>query len=216
MASKNNSKTRPPKAVALKPWDQRPRPDAGDNNADLIATARGRALNQWEEFEVSFSYLFYVLIRAREFAILSRAYGSIITFRGKSDLVFAALETQFAIRPDAILERRCKDFKIAVGKYAARRNEIAHGITMPFNVEKDGAIVPGVLLYPSVLAINKRHLVAITSRNQFVTEAKYGYNAEGIMHYSDKFEDLKLTTNEIIELVAASHKKKPKRSKTPK
>src|SRR6202047_2518997 len=90
-------------------------------------TSVGRALTRWEEFEVVFASLFSALVAAEDDnAAAIRAYGSVITFRGRAEMVKSAAEVHFSLFRNSALE---KDFRALVNELtnhaSARRNEIA-------------------------------------------------------------------------------------------
>jgi hypothetical protein len=66
-----------------------------------------------------------------------------------------------------------------VDKYAARRNEIAHGVVYPYNVYQRDAF--GFCLFPSYYATRKRGLD---------NEPSYIYSSNEIIYFSDRFLEL--------------------------
>ena len=74
-----------------------------------------------------FRSLFATLVGSRSYAAI-RAYGSVIAFRGRSEMVKAAASAYFHENPNRLSQKRLSDLLNLAGRYSARRNEIAHGL----------------------------------------------------------------------------------------
>src|SRR5438093_592088 len=112
-----------------KPWDIPPIPKRGDSEENITFESVGRALTGWEIFEIELSRLFSSLTGTGDGTIASiRAYGSVLTFRGRAEMIEAAASVHFSLLPDKDFEKAMKDLLTAGARYAARRNEIAHGV----------------------------------------------------------------------------------------
>ncbi len=90
------------------PWDVPPTPAYGDSHEDAISIAVGRALTAWEFLEEELAEIFAIMVNA-EMADLERvpairAYGSVITARGRADMLEAAAEAYFVNKPDEQLK----------------------------------------------------------------------------------------------------------------
>jgi hypothetical protein len=77
------------------PWDIPPSPPIGDIDGDAISIAVGRALTSWEYVEEAYADIFSVLVGAHQSAdpeIIPalRAYGAVITSRGRAEMIEAA------------------------------------------------------------------------------------------------------------------------------
>jgi hypothetical protein len=81
------------------PWDVPTPLPLGDNRVDDTFTAVGRALSSWEQVEESLADLFALFTGSvRQFPDISpaiRAYGSVISFKGRTDMVQAAGQSFF-------------------------------------------------------------------------------------------------------------------------
>jgi hypothetical protein len=113
------------------PWDVPPAPGSGDSHEDAISLAVGRALTSWEFIEEALADIFAIFVKADvadpEKAPALRAYGSVITARGRADMLQAAGEAHFFSNQAPQLE---SDFKAVLRSYrgfAGRRNDVAHG-----------------------------------------------------------------------------------------
>jgi hypothetical protein len=76
----------------------------------------------------------------------TRAYGSVLTFRGRAEMVEAASEAYFFSTPDSELEPELNEVLKEARNYATRRNEIAHGIVRSFEVPDGIMIVPRLVV----------------------------------------------------------------------
>jgi hypothetical protein len=114
-----------------KPWDIPPVRDKGDDKDDTTYTAVGRALTRWEWVEEACGRLFAILVGAPpadlEMAPAVRAYGAIVSFNARSEMLRAAAVVYFLEHPNANLEKRFEDLMSECTGFATRRNEIAHG-----------------------------------------------------------------------------------------
>jgi hypothetical protein len=178
------------------PWDVPPHAEVGDASEDITFASVGRALTKWEEFEVMFASLFATLVGTDgNTAPAIRAYGSVIAFRGRADLVRNAAEVHFMLFPDERLEKRFSAFINQLTKHAAaRRNEIAHGIVKPYASMVDGKPTRTFALFPPYYAANKNELERIEVRDggHQVTwhTAKYIYSSIEINKFADGFRAL--------------------------
>jgi hypothetical protein len=144
----DKGKPQPPSSP--NPWDRPPSASKGDVSDMITFAAVGRAITAWEEFEHNFAYLFSRFIGTNiDELVASRAYGAVLTFKGRSEMVEAAAEAFFFSIPvdtaNAQIQDELKDEILGVpgnrhGKRkttgfideaklcSGRRNEIAHGI----------------------------------------------------------------------------------------
>jgi hypothetical protein len=113
------------------PWDVPPKPSHGDSHEDAISLAVGRALTSWEFAEEQLAEIFAIFVNADmsdvERAPAVRAYGSVITARGRADMLEAAGEAYFYNAPNSEIEAHLADILRTYRGYAGRRNDIAHG-----------------------------------------------------------------------------------------
>jgi hypothetical protein len=149
------------------PWDIPPPPAIGDASEDITFASIGRALTRWEEFEVMLASLFSTLVGTDDnTAPAIRAYGSVITFRGRADLIRAAAEVHFMLFPNEALQKTFNSFVNQLTNHAcARRNEIAHGIVRPFVSVIDGKTTRTFCLFPPYYAANKNEIDRIELRD---------------------------------------------------
>jgi len=88
----------------------------------------GRALSRWENREHQLSRIFGILVVPDgDMLPARRAYGSVISFRGRKDLIDAAAKAVFFGKPNVELSKKLKSLINEIKNFATRRNEIAHG-----------------------------------------------------------------------------------------
>jgi hypothetical protein len=117
-----------------KPFDRPPQPKVGDNSADPIYMAVGRALSEWELTEQAFARLFGLFIapewptRKISLRAAERAYGSLQSAKGRKEMTAAAADELFANYPHPTLPNRLNVILDSYMEAGARRNDFAHGM----------------------------------------------------------------------------------------
>ena len=125
----------PPTPKQAQPWDMPPYPKYGDGKDEITFVAIGRALTAWENFEIEMSDLFAKFLGVRSDPLpASRAYGSVLTFRGRADMVQAAADAYFFTTPEPTIAAEVSEVLKQARGFSARRNEIAHGIVRQIQV----------------------------------------------------------------------------------
>jgi hypothetical protein len=177
-------------------WDIPPPPQFGDATDDITFASVGRALTRWGQFEVHFASFFSALIGTEDnSAAAIHSYGSVISFRGRADLVRAVAEIHFSIFPDVDLEKQFQKFVNELTNQAcARRNEIAHGIVVasPIVVAQNNTVRRQFFLYPPY-ASNKMQLDRVEStdgRQMAWYKPKYTYTSVEIDLFAKGFSGL--------------------------
>jgi hypothetical protein len=182
-------------------WDIPLPPQIGDASEDITFASVGRALTRWEEFETIFASLFASLVGTHDNNTAAvRAYGSVITFRGRADMVRAAAEVHFHLYPDSEVEKKFDSFINELTNHAcARRNEIAHGIV---KMEPRGS-ERHFYLSPPHYAANKNRLAAINTteagHQMAWYNAKYFYTSIEINRFAKAFQGL---VPRLLEIMA--------------
>lgn len=92
------------------PWDRpgRDEPIVGDADPSNIYLAVGLALDTWESLEEELALIFASLIGSDDPIASMRAYGSVITSRGRNEMISAAAEAYFSDAPNATLQTTFK------------------------------------------------------------------------------------------------------------
>jgi hypothetical protein len=178
----------PPTPKQPKPWDIPPLPIRGDANKQDTFSAVGMALSQWEYFEGYLGLFYGLVVGAKTHTSPSmRAYGAVSTFSTRLDMIKEASSAYFFTYktdyPDdiSVLLEDAKHF-------AARRNEIAHGIVQPYYA--GGLGNNGFALGPSRYATRKRKLKRLEHIGQDGVEELYAYTSEDLRVFVTHFDAL--------------------------
>ena len=175
--------------------------DTGRRNRLYHVEAVGRALTQWERFEQIFCTLFCTLLGRDTNYAAERAYGAVITFRGRADMIEAIVENYFSLHRSKKLKALFRGLMNRAKNYGARRNEIAHGQVGEWNF---GGRKKGWLLVPSRINTNKNSLVdhsklKIAPRLKVArTKPKYLYSSVEIHEMADEFDGLALAAFSLV------------------
>lgn len=166
------------------PWNRPPIPVIGDETPDEIYTAVGWALSGWEMLEMGLVGLFDTLIGiALDSHASHRAYGAVTIWNIRRDMLRAAAEAYFLEFPNKPLASAVEEEIKFADRYAARRNDIAHGIVLAYD-EVYGSPSPlggfrGWLLFPAVTSTKAMTLP--------FSSPKYAYSANQIRFFGESF-----------------------------
>ena len=177
-------------------------PDRGSNNEDIIFMGVGRALSAWERFEWQLAIVFGLLVsRDGDPLAARRAYGSVVSFRGRTDMVLAASRAAFWQEPGAEIHKELENHIIEAGRFSARRNEIAHGVVDMYDRGIPPFIGghPGFALGPARYATNKIKI----KEARHALEAEhlapgYAYSAPELAVFSEHFQRLCEDASRIV------------------
>lgn len=174
-----------------KPWDRRIA-TAGDAARESIFTAIGRATVNWGFFEGGVARVFSRLLGANQTDVLQPmvAYGAVRTFEGRLEMV-RAVATRYFMRmrmddvPKELQERAAKleaPLRTHTTKewreFAARRNDIIHGILSVHLFGAAGESEPLWVLVPEYYDEKKTREVNIV---EFI------YSSSEINYYAEQF-----------------------------
>jgi hypothetical protein len=179
-------------------WDRPPIPLIGDETSDEIYRAVGWALSGWEMLEMSLVGLFDTLIGiALDTHASHRAYGAVTIWNIRRDMLRAAAEAYFLEFPNQPLAKEIKETINIVDRYAARRNDIAHGIVLAYD-EIFGPPSPlggfrGWLLFPALTSTKAMRLP--------FRDPKYALSAEYIRMLGKIFRDNSPAVERLINKV---------------
>ena len=185
--------------MTINPWNVPLPPKRGDARKSITYRAVGHALSDWEYFEFSLNLVFRVICKTEWDIPLIRAYGSIMTYRGRAEMIESAADAYFRRHQTKSLQSEFRRLMNMADRFAARRNEVAHG-----RVERYCDFDPskrGWCLFPSGIATNKREFTVetfdlrkperLTGR---VTKPKYVYSSVEIDIFGQGFWDLAVQT----------------------
>ncbi|MCU4180216.1 hypothetical protein [Bosea sp. BH3] len=179
------------------PWDVPPILPTGDMERKDIHLAVGMALDAWEGVEQAFADIFVAFVGGfQEWPSphpAIRAYGSVVSFKGRSDMVSAAGEGFFHNRNEPQLKTHLNKILKDAARFSARRNEIAHGRVYPRDDDNNRWL--GHYLQPGLFASGKRPTSG---------DVKYAYVSAQIheirKHFSSFEDQVRDVENRICDL----------------
>jgi hypothetical protein len=194
----NRTKKQPPPPTPKQPqpWDPPPSSTVGDPSEEITYAAVGLALTKWGLVEHQLGEIFLALIGGRSYEAMM-AFGSIMSGRGRAEMIVAAAKVYFITRtaPEHLETKQAlADLMYAVGKFADRRNEIAHGVVkiqigLDFDAEVEGGFKASFVLAPSYFAAKKRRM-QVTESGLVAMPPSYEYSSKEIVTLSRKFHRL--------------------------
>lgn len=175
--------------MTINPWNVQPLTSLDDSKEKTYASI-GHALSEWEYLELQLSAYFGFFCGGHDPIIARRAYGCVISFQGRAEMLRAAAEAYFNRYSDDDLSKRFSDLVNSTNRYSARRNEIAHGIVMPLfhdNNDGQGYRQRGWALVASEYATKKNELLPLSDLGFQDTRFTYAYSSKEIEHYATQF-----------------------------
>jgi hypothetical protein len=152
----------------------------GAATQDELYIAIGAALSAWELVEEGLAEIFALFVGSPEAGPgpghdpAIRAFGSVLTFKGRQEMVCAAKEAFFYRAPKDPLVKHFGDLNEEAGGFAGRRNDIAHGRVQIVHGK-------GFYLFPGLYN---------TSKNPIDQPAIYAYGPNEVHYYRESFEIL--------------------------
>jgi hypothetical protein len=160
------------------PWAMPPLAAKGDPDLHTVWRAVGEALSYWEWLEGYLSLIFCEMVSPKWSFPAHRAYGSVISFNGRADMLRNAAEAYFVTQPDAELQEKLNGILKVMSRASPRRNDIAHGIAQPHYL---GGPMRGFVLYPAFYSTNRRNNAG---------HPKYGMTSVEIGRFAEQFKAL--------------------------
>ncbi|MDW3206837.1 MAG: hypothetical protein R8L07_14970 [Alphaproteobacteria bacterium] len=197
---------KPPTPKTVHAWDAPPPPRDGDPDKETVFQAVGEALSAWEGLEEQFAGIFATLMNPDHPLAAKRAYGSVMSFRGRAELIEAAASAQFFLRQDEQLSSALSSQIVTARKFSPRRNEIAHGRVIPyfsmaygpFGYRTARKTPSGYVLCPTDHATNKRELNEPRMLLETAHEApKYAYSSKEVLAFAAHF---RAATDDVREI----------------
>jgi hypothetical protein len=177
------------------PWELPPHAARGDRIPTPLYIAIGQAMSAWEFIEFDLSEMFAIFTgsgrtnkRGQDPAV--RAYGTVVSYRGRSELLNAAAKAFFKRNGRTRLERPFKNILKKCNGWADRRNDVAHGVVL-----KVPTLTKGYCLYPS----------PYNARKYSLDEAKgaFRYRASQIRKFVTAFRKLRRQTGKLVDRLDA-------------
>jgi hypothetical protein len=116
------------------PWDIPPKPTNAPDHPDELYAAVGKALSSWDGVESVLAEVFSLFLGTPIFSNPLqepgiRAYGSVVSFNGRAEMLDAAAKAYFHSKktPTAELEMKLRGLLNECRQFSGRRNDIAHG-----------------------------------------------------------------------------------------
>jgi hypothetical protein len=182
-------------------YDRPPFPEKGDWSESALYESIGRALSGWETFERSFAMLFQAFLSPSLYHMPAwRAYGSVVTFRGRADMVAAAAEAYFLESPaTAETPRQKSDSNTLIKRareFSKRRNDIAHGLVGAYS--SPSGPVRGLALMPADYSANKQQFRDdLGPKAHLSTKPTYAYTSVEINFFAKEFFALSKPTYQL-------------------
>ena len=173
--------------------------EKGNRSENELFLAVGKALSHWELVEQAIASLFTVITVGSYFAPVAptvRAYAAIVGSKARIDMVQAALLSWLHDWTDCPCGQNAKDVLRDCGRWASKRNNIAHGLVDMF-IDEPGAW----FLLPSLYNLKGRPL-----GDRAASKPAYRYNAEMIISYGEKFLELHNRLNEVTSMLGEWHR----------
>lgn len=130
------------------PWDVPPYAQSGESKPDPIYLAIGYSLSTWEFLEEALASLFAFLVgKGRTYPETSaamRAYGSIVSFNSRAEMIGAAAKGFFQEHEIKDQEPEFREILKKCNGWAARRNDIAHGRVVSLAPSDEYYLIPAL------------------------------------------------------------------------
>jgi hypothetical protein len=208
MVNPKKTKQIPPQRRA---WDRPDPAPQGDDSADALFSAVGEALSAWERVENQVANLFCIFVGARvnvdKPAPAIRAYGAIISFTSRADMLQAAAAAYFLSHPQiAGQQETWSNLLKELRGFANRRNDIAHGmVEQEFNFKEERS--NGFFLVPG-LYISKKYPTDEPPAYRFI--------GEQVKHFADEFSDLANSVRVFRFALQTKRRTSPRKYRQPK
>jgi len=174
------------------PWDVPPKPSHAPDHRDELYAAVGKALSSWELIERALAEIFSLFVGAPVMGYMLdepaiRAYGSVISFNGRAEMLAAAAVGYFYKKKTPLpeIEKRVLGLLNECRNFSGRRNDIAHGRVECIIDDEEYAWwkgnCPCYMFLPGLLSTKKYSLSQ---------EPLYVYTTIEMAHFTQHFEAL--------------------------
>lgn len=177
-------------------WAIADTPSAGDLTEDDLYASIGRSLTCWEKAEGGLAELFGMIVTSgRDSRAAERAYGTLGAFRARIELLEEAARIFIANDPSKkTLIEVFKELRTLYGNAISRRNEIAHGIVIPYNYlcymfGDPFREAPGYCLISAEYNTSKRY---------YDNKSKYVYTTGAIDRYAALFDEVTISARSLF------------------
>jgi hypothetical protein len=181
------------------PWDVPPFSGRGDDSAEAIYAAKGKAVSEWENIEVALSHLFSVFSGlAWDSREGYQRYGELLAFRDRASRLEAMGHTFLIRHCNQELDNTFDGQLERVRGFSARRNEITHSVVRNILVMSGYKVSDGWQ--------QRRHTYQFLLVPPIYNERKYSesnkpafiYNSDDIRTFSEHFLQLRVETDTLV------------------
>jgi hypothetical protein len=191
---------------APKPWDLPPSMPSGNDTADPIYNAVGKALSKWEHVENRLAQVFATFVGAHigknSPQPSVRAYGAIVGFKSRIGMLDAAAKAYFSANPIEGHPEAWKTLMTAVTGFSDRRNDIAHASAERL-FDMETAEPWGFYLLPGLYASKKYPDGEPTA---------YMLTAEQVSYFADEFVKLDNQVRHFQAMLSTRRRIVPRKS----
>jgi hypothetical protein len=172
-------------------------PDAGDEDEEALYSSVGRALSEWERFENLLAFLFAAfIIPEHDSEAARRAYGSVVSFGGRADLLKGASGIYFRNFRDSIIEDEFDSLVKIARRASTQRNNIAHGIVLPFLIRQPHPNPMQFALFPAYYNTNKHDVHGMPD---------YAFSKAVIDRFREQFSKLQEPLISVARAITRKH-----------
>jgi hypothetical protein len=129
------------------PWDFIEPSTLGDLDANETFAGVGRVLHEWGRIEVGLSSLYAIFQGCPRENAAIREYGARAVFFQRADAIERVAHTYFVANPEQAMEAHFDSLIRRARLFAARRNEVAHGVLRTRFAHIGGATTPPKAIY---------------------------------------------------------------------
>jgi hypothetical protein len=173
------------------PWATPPHPASGEDSEEAIYIGVGRALDTWERFDSTFSWLYGAFVDPhRHNRAAMRSFGTLAAFQARADQLEQAGNVYFAGGRDQAQEAQLKRLLNVARRAASRRNDIAHGQVW-FESPQPGW-AGGFFLGPASYS-SRRHSIE--------GDPLYAYSRVELDAFAERFAVLWIAANELFNAI---------------
>jgi len=192
--------------MTMNPWDVR-NPSKYEKDADVLYLSVGRALSEWESLEGFLAHYFRFFCGGPQRGLAATlAYGSVVSFKGRAEMLRAAATGYFHEWIDHSMKDRFFDLLKVANNFSPRRNEIAHGCALVAHFEGDikgqsleaSLAARRWLLLPNSYSTTKNKLIPLEPDLVRRTLPAYAYSTAEIDHYAHHFQKLRRDAWQLV------------------
>lgn len=178
------------------PWDPLPLSTKGESTPEPILIRIGQAITAWEMLEYFLSSIFKDIVTCGLCwpGSAERAYGTVISFAGRSEMLAAAIDASLLFKKDSDLKRALNELTNKSKGYSGRRNQIAHGSLVHWT--ESGRELGYFWMPPSYSAVQHRY------KEMELPVPKSRFGLIELDFYIAEFQKLRVEAMELTRLLS--------------